>query len=491
MGAPRYDDPRTPNTGVPTAGGTYADMGAYEFVETAESNVDLIVSAVTGPSTAVAGDRVKMYWTVRNVGSGEVVGPWTDRIGLIYSPDNFPMSVAVARVLSGQGVRLGPGESYETSAEVVVPASVVGDHLWQITTNSGGEVFEGRNAENNTGQSLSPVFLDLPDLVIGGAPLTRGFDSPGSTVYYKVVATAGQDFAVNLDLADDTGSTTLYVGYEYLPTPYQYDVKSLQWIAADSRLAMSNRQSGLYYVAAQLGGASAYPAGYSISAEESGFELYSVTPAQGGRNGPVTITVYGQSLPANAGVRLVTANGTLEPAAFVAQDGGRELRGTFDLSSADTGLADVVVFGPGSTAHVLEDSFEILSGGASQFWFDLAGPQAVRAGRETNFTLRWGNRGTIDAPLQLIDVAIPADVEIALVQGGSPLTDRLMLLTAVPNSAVAGIPPGYEDSRDLYVTLKANHGFQFDYGVVAADSPVLAASTLTGLRWRRWLARKG
>ena len=36
MGAPRYNDPRTPvKTGVPDANGVYADMGAFEFVETA------------------------------------------------------------------------------------------------------------------------------------------------------------------------------------------------------------------------------------------------------------------------------------------------------------------------------------------------------------------------------------------------------------------------------------------------------------------------
>ncbi len=50
MGAPRYNDPRTlVKTGIP-ANGVYADMGAFEFVETASSDIDLIATSVAGPA---------------------------------------------------------------------------------------------------------------------------------------------------------------------------------------------------------------------------------------------------------------------------------------------------------------------------------------------------------------------------------------------------------------------------------------------------------
>ncbi|MBM4048086.1 MAG: right-handed parallel beta-helix repeat-containing protein, partial [Planctomycetes bacterium] len=75
-GASRYDDPRTANTGVATPGGAFADMGAFEFVETADSNVDLLVTSVTGPSAAVAGEQATIEWTITNVGTGPAFGPW-------------------------------------------------------------------------------------------------------------------------------------------------------------------------------------------------------------------------------------------------------------------------------------------------------------------------------------------------------------------------------------------------------------------------------
>ena len=62
MGAPRYDDPQTPNTGRHPSG-AYADLGAYEYVETAESDMDLMVTGVSGPPRLQPGNRWK--WSGR------------------------------------------------------------------------------------------------------------------------------------------------------------------------------------------------------------------------------------------------------------------------------------------------------------------------------------------------------------------------------------------------------------------------------------------
>jgi len=79
MGAPRYDDPRTPNSGVASAG-LYADMGAYEFVETADSDVDLVVRNIVGPGRGRGWQTATIQWEIANIGSGTAVGPWRDAI---------------------------------------------------------------------------------------------------------------------------------------------------------------------------------------------------------------------------------------------------------------------------------------------------------------------------------------------------------------------------------------------------------------------------
>jgi len=104
MGAPRYSDPRTlVKTGVPTALGVYADMGAFEFVETAASAVDLIAAAVNAPTEVAAGDTVTVQWTDANLGSGSVVGPWHDTISLVSMADTNSV-LWVGELLAGQAV---------------------------------------------------------------------------------------------------------------------------------------------------------------------------------------------------------------------------------------------------------------------------------------------------------------------------------------------------------------------------------------------------
>ena len=62
----------------------YADLGAYEFVETADSAVDLVVARVSGPLAVLAGQSVSVEWEVRNLGTAAAVGPWHDTV--ISSP---------------------------------------------------------------------------------------------------------------------------------------------------------------------------------------------------------------------------------------------------------------------------------------------------------------------------------------------------------------------------------------------------------------------
>ena len=68
-------DPRTTSpVGIPTSntfGQTaYADMGAFEFVETAISPVDLVVASIAGPQAVMADTFTTVTWTIANIGSG-------------------------------------------------------------------------------------------------------------------------------------------------------------------------------------------------------------------------------------------------------------------------------------------------------------------------------------------------------------------------------------------------------------------------------------
>ena len=103
-------------------------MGAFEFVQTAPSNLDLTVSNVQGPSTAIAGAQAQVSWTVTNIGSGTAYGPWHDAVYLVSDPDTNPVETYAGMALEGAGIVLGPGASYNATATVTVPGAVVGSH---------------------------------------------------------------------------------------------------------------------------------------------------------------------------------------------------------------------------------------------------------------------------------------------------------------------------------------------------------------------------
>ena len=155
FGDPRYNDPLvTTKTGVPDTNGNYPDIGAFEFVQSAPSNIDLTVPSVTGPTSAIVGRQVQINWVDANIGSGDAIGPWHDAMYLVENPNTNPVRDLAGEVLVAGGVTLGPGQTYAGTATVTVPGATVSDHRWEVVANDRGEVFEGANSANDTGVSL-------------------------------------------------------------------------------------------------------------------------------------------------------------------------------------------------------------------------------------------------------------------------------------------------------------------------------------------------
>ncbi|MBN1887852.1 MAG: caspase family protein, partial [Thermoflexales bacterium] len=476
MGAPRYDDPRMPNTGITTTSGVWADMGAFEFVEGANSNIDLVVTQVSGPSAARPGDKVTLQWTVVNSGTEAAVGPWHDAILLIAHPDGRPTLTPVGEVLVAEGQALGAGQSASFSAEVTVPPAPVGSQYWQVAANSRGEVFEGHNGDNNVGLSLVTVTLDMPELLVGGPPTHGQFTTAGESHWFKLIPPAGLDLGLSLELAG-SGAVELYAARGYLPTRYHFDAQSRAWDASSVSLSIADTVTQVYYILAYARALS-QTQGYSLTAGEVDFQVSSVTPDRGGNSGSVTVKIEGDAFPQGATARLVAAGGTAITPTVALQVGRTTLWATFDLGAAPAGLADVEIEAPGGVIRTLPNAFAIAAGGAPDFWFELDGPADTRAGRQVVFELRWGNRGTVDAPMHLLDLKVPGNVEIALSPEGVPEAVRLMLLTAATDVPAAVVPPGYSDSLKLYMTPGLIRSFSLDYGATAIDDARLAGMAI-------------
>src|ERR1017187_4708733 len=250
MGDPRYNAPEVAaKTGVADVNGHYPDMGAYEFVQSAVSDIDLTVSSVTGPATAISGSQVKLTWTDTNAGSGTAQGPWHDAIYLVQDPDTNPVVTLAGEVLVAGGVTLGPGESYTASATVRVPGGTVGNHKWEVKANNLGEVFVGQNSANNTGLSLNMVAIDLPELVVDSPALSNSFAAAGQSWWYKLTPGANKGVSVHLNLGGNSGGAVqLFIGQGYVPDPQHYDIAQVEWNSPSASAAIPNTSARTYYV---------------------------------------------------------------------------------------------------------------------------------------------------------------------------------------------------------------------------------------------------
>ncbi len=426
MGDPRYNDPRTsPKTGIPNSSVKYADMGALEFVESAPSDIDLTVSSVTGPATAMTGTNVQIQWADTNTGTAPAVGPWHDAIYLVRNPDTNPVAIFMGTVLVASGVTLGPGQTYNASATFRVPGSIVGNHHWEAKVNVAGDVFVGQNTADNTGVSLDTVYIDLPQITLDAAAVTNAFASAGQSWWYKLTPGSNKSVGVSASLPGNGGTMQLFIGQGYVPSQQQYDEQSAQFNSSSANAVISNTTSQTYYVTAYSPTLTTTPENFSIAAATEQFSLTSVSPGTVDLDGAFTLEFIGSGFntsgvftitpPTNTtGATAVTASSIFvqDPShvfASFAQLASNYPQGSYSAAvtqnSATASLANAFKVAAGTDPP--PGSNPIACGSTncpapySQLDFSIVAPPSVRAGFPFTITVNYSNPWGINMPAPL------------------------------------------------------------------------------------------
>ncbi|MBZ5630062.1 MAG: Ig-like domain repeat protein, partial [Acidobacteriia bacterium] len=473
MGAPRYDDPRTPNTGLPAANGGYPDLGAFESVETSASDIDLVVASVTGPVSAVAGTQAQVSWTINNIGVATAIGPWHDAVYLVRDSDTNPIEILAGEVLVGQGVILGPGASYEGSGTFRVPGSVVGNHRWEVKTNTKGEVFEGQNTANNIGTSLATVAIDLPELVVDAPAQSNSFTAVGQSWWYKLKAGPNKAVGVNLALAS-SGAVQLFIGQGYVPDSTRFDFQQQEWNSASASAVIPNTTSQIYYVTAYSQALNASSEAFTIAAKALAFSLSAVEPTSVSNAGPATMEFIGAQLRSDGIYQIVGPDNATHPATSVYLADEGHAYATFAMSGLPAGSYTAQVTENGTTVS-LASAFIVANAASNPSYlsypveFDLEVPALLRAGFPGMVTIHYKNIGTEDVPAPLLRLAAQG-ADLSLIpptcSGCSPNYELAYQNSAIPGYLLginpegpAGVlPPGAEGSITLKATPSAASG---------------------------------
>ncbi|MBI5760356.1 MAG: carboxypeptidase regulatory-like domain-containing protein, partial [Planctomycetales bacterium] len=446
VGSPRYDDPRTANTGTPTANSAFADMGAFEFVEGAPSDLDLIVIGVSGPTVAMTGDIVTVQWTTKNVGTGIATGDWQDAVYLsadtVWSPDD---------VLLGQTLHsgnLGPGQSYSNSAEAKIPGILPSRYYFLVRANSDNAVFEGRNLTNNVAVASSGVTIDVAVLGIG-TPVQGTLAAAGDAKVYKLLVPPGSNLKILLD-GPNGAANELYLQHGAVPTRQSFDLRGILSNQPDQSVSLGTITGGTYYV---LVFAASTPTSetFTLTASPTGFAIDSISPTRGGNTGRMTISIAGSQFDANSQPRLIdSASQTINPVS-VAFTNSTLISATFDLTGRATGPATVEVVNTGNFVASLPDALNIVAGGQGRLVTTISAPDRVRLGRDFVAYVTYTNAGDTDLIAPIFRVINSGSSTLSLTKDRTVTASIIELIGVNPNGAPAGIlPPGATGRIPIY-----------------------------------------
>lgn len=488
-GTPRYDDPRTGNTGTPAANGAVPDTGAFEFAETAPSNLDVTVVSVRGPSDLTAGETVRVEWTILNRGAEAFSGPWHDAIYLQHASSGERL--LVAEPLVGRAATLGPGQTLTVGADVRVPGGVVADYRWVVDANSRDDIFEGANAGNNESASASASSLTVPIVPLDGGPVSGSFAAQEEQHWFRVVAPVGTDVRFTLDLGAVSGATELYIGRGFMPTTERFSARHREFGVPDTTAigpgAAEPAGSGgpnVFYVLAVGRVLTETPAAFTLGAAAAPFGIDSVATTRVGNSGLVTLEILGTGLGSDTSFVLRLAGQERRDIRRSTRQAGRVFA-TFDLAGFPAGAADLVAE-QGGLGVTRSAAVEVVAGGAGDFYAELSGPDTTRAGRMTTWFITYGNRGLVDVRLPLLRFHAPGAREIRLFDSTLNWADSFTYLALNPDVLLPTLGPGQEAT--FTVQLKVMNPTPVRLHVVSGDKLALDA---TSFNWTTLPATAG
>ncbi len=412
FGNRRYDDLNVMNQGVGLA--RFFDRGAIERQENSASDIDLATVDVTIPSNLTPNELFTIQWTVRNLGSGTAIGPWSDAV---YLSDNqrWDASDKLLGRIDHLG-DLGASLQYTNSASLPFLAEHPGRYYIIVRTDDSKKQFEGINTINNVGIPSTPAIVAMPRLV-QNTIVQGAFSSTSKSKYYELDVPKGTTVTLRLDSKAASGGTEIYVRKNAIPSRSDFDYRSTSTFQPDQELRIPTIGQGTYYVLAFADFGAASQTAYDIIAQIETFAASSVSPNTG--TGQITLSITGTAIANDVQVELVEVNIV----------GGNEVLGNSIVANSVQYVDATKVYAtfvksafPASGSQLYrvrlkQDASNALTQGASgkytyqanaaegKITTELVMPSRVRFGQPVRATLKYRNDGLSDvtAPIFVLE----------------------------------------------------------------------------------------
>jgi hypothetical protein len=378
---------------------------------------DLVVTSVTVPASRKLGEVMTVHYQVKNQGVNPAVGQLKD--GLYLSKD-ATVDGAEDQLFASktQNITIQPNQTVNGVVRSHLQGIAPGTYKGLMATNLFDDIYEGGvsspAANNNVTEAGNPLNLGVNVLALKSPtsfPLMLD-----SVVYYKVTPGADKDMVLTLTSDRSFGQNEMYVAYNRVPTPADYDFIYLNQVSTSQEILVPTTGAGDYYVLVKT--PYQYPGlqTATLYADNLDFQVRSITANRVGR-GRVTTQVLGAAFR-----RRRTGTGGYPATRFFLTQGAdpaivaeaqvltfrnsTEVTLRWHLDDVPVGVYNVVADNNGTRVQ-LTNGLTVEPARPLNVDFATIIPQTVRVGTNANWTYFLQNNSNVDVPYWEFQYELP------------------------------------------------------------------------------------
>lgn len=415
-------------------------------IKAAPANVDLLVSSVTAtPDPLNVGASMQVQFTVKNQGTSQAAGAWTDGVYLSLDDHWDPTDYLLTRLVHRNG--LAAGSEYLQSVLVTVPALAgIQPGEWHVVvrTDIRNEISETDRANNGV---ATPIELRLPVTPLTVGTATHGTIGADQALYFRVEQAAHQPLEFTLSGLPADGIVELYGLRDGLPAKFQFDYSGVVPFAAEQHFVFpSQTVASVIYLMVTVRTIATATTSFDLIANVPTFEVRDVYFGLAGNAGDFTLRAQGASLnDESLQVSLVSVGGTVIPAKALFLASFEEIYATFDLRGVAPGAYDVRFNNAFGQQQTVVHGLDILATQGAEITPHVIAPSRIRRGREFTFSVEWVNGSLNDMPIPLMTVG--STVPFGLAPRDYTLGTRYTFLGINTQGGPAGIlRPGQRET---------------------------------------------
>jgi hypothetical protein len=412
--------------------------------------VDLVVTDINYPNSALVGESATFAWQIKNEGFNIAEGQTKDVI--LLSPNDTWDNSSVFIGSKDVTLTLEPNATTLQTWTGELTGVPCGNYHVIVKTNATNTIPE-TDYDNNTRISLGKVTIDYPALEIDAVENTT-LTADRKYKYYKlVIDNVFEDQTLLCELTCNQTNTfnSIYISYQAVPTPAIYDYSGAAPNKGNQRIIIPKLKQGTYYLLVRNYDATTNNVDVDLLASIINFSVIAVDKGKGANIGSVTVKVDGAKFDTIMDFRLRKSGEIIPTENIIFKDETRTFA-TFNIANASLGKYDMVAELPGGVLTSLDNAYEIITGKPAELHTEFIAPASVRRGDKYTITLDYGNIGDVD--LYISDFLIISEngdpIALTYQELDSAFTEiRMPVGNRLGTPGI--LPPGAYDSQTIYV----------------------------------------